>query len=195
MIAPFRAATEFHAFMTSQGIPYAIIGAIAVQFWGEPRTTQDVDLTIAVPVEDEERVAQLLLAHFPARIPDAATFLRRSRVLLLRASNGVPVDVSFGLPGYEIEVISRATSVGLPTGTSVRICSPEDLVIHKAVAGRPHDLRDLEGIVARRRADLDVAYIRRWLTSFSDTLAMPDPLDHFEAAWRKAHPPSPQNAR
>lgn len=188
MIAPFLAAAQFHAFLTSQGIPYAIIGAIAVQFWGEPRATQDVDLTIAVPVEDEERVAQLLLAHFPARIPDPASFLRRSRVLLLSASNGVPVDVSFGLPGNEEEVISRATSVGLPTGDTVRVCSPEDLVIHKAVAGRPNDLKDLEGLIARRRADLDVAYVRRWLTAFSDAPAMPDPLAHFEAAWRKAHP-------
>lgn len=191
MIPTFTAAAEFHAFLTSRGIPYAIIGAIAVQVWGEPRTTQDVDLTVAVPVEEGEAVAALLLAHFAARIPDAAGFARRSRVLLLSASNGVPVDVSFALPGYETEVMSRATLVGLPNGDEVRVCSPDDLVIHKSVAGRANDLRDLEGIIARRRATLDVPYIRRWLTFFSDTLAMPDPLAHFEAAWRKAHPHGP----
>ncbi len=28
------AAVEFHEFLTAQAIPYAIIGGIAVQFWG-----------------------------------------------------------------------------------------------------------------------------------------------------------------
>ncbi len=189
MNPPFAATAELHAFLTEHHIPYAIIGGIAVQVWGEPRATQDLDLTIAVPVEKAEAVVDLLLSRFPARIADAAEFARQKRVLLLHASNGVPVDVSLGLPGYEDEMISRAKSVSLTPSIEVRVCSPEDLLIHKAVAGRPIDILDLEGVIARRHGGLDVPYIRRWLTFFSDTLAIPDPLDHFEAAWRKAHPP------
>lgn len=190
MIPPLAAAAEFHAFLTSRRVPYAIIGAIAVQVWGEPRTTQDLDLTIAVPVEDTDSVITLLLGSFPRRIPDAEDLARRKRVLLLTASNGVPVDVSLALPGYEDDVMARARTVTLTPGVEVRVCSPEDLVIHKCVAGRPNDLRDVEGVVARQRSSLEVAYIRNWLTFFSDALAAPDPLDHFEATWRKAHPPT-----
>lgn len=195
MIAPYLAAIEFHDFFTSRAIPYAIIGGIAVQFWGEPRGTKDLDLTVIVPVERENEVLAQLTGAFPARIPDAAEFARRNRLLLLRASNGVPVDVSLGLPGYDQEMLQRAQLFPLDMDHQVRVCSAEDLIIHKALAGRANDLKDLDMVVAGQRARLDTAYVRHWLTFFSDTLAMPDPLEHFEAAWRKAHPPSPQDTR
>lgn len=192
MDPPFEAAREFHAFLTAQGIPYAIIGGIAVQVWGEPRATRDVDLTIAVPPERADAAIDTLLGRFAPRIPDAAAFARKNRVLLVSASNGVPADVSLGLPGYEEEVISRSVLVDIAPGQEVRVCSPEDLVIHKAVAGRIQDQLDLEMLLLRRKDRLDLAYIRRWLTWFGDVLAMPDPVEHFEAAWKRAtRPPHP----
>jgi hypothetical protein len=42
----FAAALEVQAFCRAQGWQFCFIGAIAVQRWGEPRLTQDVDLTI-----------------------------------------------------------------------------------------------------------------------------------------------------
>jgi len=51
----WEAAWELHQFLTGRGIPYAIIGGIAVQFWGEPRLTRDVDLTIAAPLDEPDR--------------------------------------------------------------------------------------------------------------------------------------------
>lgn len=184
------AAVELHHFLTERGVPYAIIGGIAVQFWGEPRGTDDVDLTVAVPVEKTEEILAALLARFASRIPDAAEFARRNRVVLLIASNGVPVDVSLGLPGYEDELMARARLTPVDPDHQVRVCSPEDLIIHKALAGRGDDLKDLDMVIAGQKGRLDIAYIRRWLAFFSDTLAMPDPLARFEAAWRKAHPRS-----
>lgn len=183
------AAVEFHDFLTERGISYAIIGGIAVQFWGEPRGTDDLDLTIAVPTEETEEILAAPLARFAPRIPDAAEFARKNRVVLLIASSSVPVDVSLGLPGYEVEFMARARLTAVGPERQVRVCSPEDLIIHKALAGRGNDLKDLDMVIASQKARLDTAYIRRWLAFFSDTLAMPDPLDRFEAAWRKAHPP------
>jgi predicted nucleotidyltransferase len=130
------------------------------------------------------------MGAFPTRIPDAAAFARRNRLLLLRTSNAVPVDVSLGLPGYDQEMLQQAQLFPLDANHQVRVCSAEGLIIHKALAGRANDLKDLEMVVAGQRARLDTAYVRRWLTFFSDALAAPDPLDHFEAAWRKAHPPT-----
>ncbi len=67
----------------------------------------------------------------------------------------------------------------------IRVCSAEDLIIHKAVAGRPQDIVDIEGVVLRQSKRLDVAYIRRWLREFSDLLANPDVLERFERPYRK----------
>lgn len=46
------AAWEAHEFFTKLGIPYAIIGGLAVQYWGEPRFTQDIDLTVSAPLDN-----------------------------------------------------------------------------------------------------------------------------------------------
>jgi len=67
------------------------------------------------------------------------------------ASNGYPLDISMGLPGYEDEVMRRAALLEIAPDKSVYICSAEDLIIHKAIAGRPQDLRDIEGIVLRQQ--------------------------------------------
>lgn len=154
------AAWELHQFFQALRLPYAVIGGMAVQWWGEPRATRDVDLTVMTPLDRPSTAfIRQILKRFPGRIENAEEFARRNRVILITASNGCPADISMGLPGYEEEVMQRATEVELEPGKAIRICSAEDLIIHKAVAGRPQDVRDVEGIVYRQCETLDVATI------------------------------------
>ena len=97
----------------------------------------------------------------------------------------MPLDISLGLPGYEDEVMRRAAPVEVAPGKQVRICSAEDLIIHKAIAGRPQDAHDIEGVVYRQFAALDAAYIRRWLREFAELLENPEIQQRFEFPWRK----------
>jgi hypothetical protein len=180
-----QAAWELHGFLAELGISYAIIGGLSVGQWGEPRFTLDVDVTVMLPPEDPVPLLQELAAHFSSRIPDAVAFARRHRILLVRASNGIALNISLGLPGYEEEVISRAVDWELEPGKRVRLCAAEDLIIHKAVAGRPQDLRDIEGIIFRQGPALDVATVRRWLQAFSEMLGQPELPERFETPWRK----------
>jgi hypothetical protein len=180
-----EAAWEVHTFFSELGVPYAIIGGMAVQRWGEPRFTQDVDVTVAAPLDDLEGFVRAIVARFTSRVEDAVTFARRTRVVLVRASNNCGVDISLALPGYEDQVMRRAVDYELEPGKVVRMCSAEDLIIHKAVAGRPRDVKDIEGIVYRQRDALDVAYIRLWLSEFADVLENPELLERFETPWRK----------
>jgi len=50
-----KAALEIHQFFDKEGIPYALMGGIAVQHWGEPRFTRDVDITIMIPSGKRKR--------------------------------------------------------------------------------------------------------------------------------------------
>jgi predicted nucleotidyltransferase len=183
MSLQIEAAWALHQFLSARGIPYAIIGGIAVQRWGRPRFTQDVDLTVLLPPGQEEPILAELLAAFPGRIPDALAFARRNRVLLLTVPGGASVDLSLGLPGYEEEVMARAVDYDLGDRRLVRMCSAEDLIIHKAVAGRPQDLADIEGVILRQGSRLDVPYIRRWLRIFADLLETDAVLQRFERPW------------
>jgi hypothetical protein len=58
MIEPLEAAWEIHRFLTEHDIPYVIIGGLAVQHWGDPRFTRDVNVTI-LPAQDSRSLVDL----------------------------------------------------------------------------------------------------------------------------------------
>lgn len=66
----------------------------------------------------------------------------------------------------------------------MRVCSAEDLIIPKCVAGRPKDVRDVEGVIARPGESLDVKYIRKWVRVFDEYHPEPHAAEDFERAWR-----------
>jgi len=179
----FETAWRLHQFLTDRKIPYIIIGGIAVQRWGQPRLTRDVDLTILVPAGREEAVLGEILKSFPGRVEDALQFALVHRVLPVGLPGGSEADITLGLPGYEEGVMARAVDYDLGDGRAVRLCSAEDLIIHKALAGRPQDVLDIEGIVARQGAALDAAYVRRWLDELARLSDDPEVTARFERIW------------
>ena len=74
MNGQFEAAWQLHRFLTERDIAYVVIGGIAVQRWGEPRLTIDVDLAILLPAGGEERRLREIAAAFPPRLKDAVAF-------------------------------------------------------------------------------------------------------------------------
>lgn len=182
----FQAAAEIAEFLEEHGVNYAILGGLAVQYWGEPRATHDVDITVMVPQEQLERFVEQILQKFRPRLPDASTFALRHRVLLVEASSGVPIDISLGIPGYEEEVLRRSVRVHLPDVRSLQFISAEDLIVHKCVAGRARDQEDVERILVRQRLQVDLAYIRRWLQDFAPLVSTHGVQSVFEEALRKA---------
>ena len=181
-----RAAAEIAWFLEDQGIPYFIIGGLALQHWGEPRLTRDVDITVLVASEELESFVDAVLSRFSPRFPDAREFALRHRVLLVRAQNGIPIDISLGIPGYEDEAFERAVEVHFPEVGKLRLIGPEDLIIHKCIAGRPRDVEDVEGILIRQRLKLDLELVRRWLIEFRVVVDSHDPLELFEEALKRA---------
>ena len=95
----FAAAKEVCNFMQECQWGFCIIGGLAVIRWGEPRLTQDADLTLLTGFGEEEQYARKLLNHFEGRLKNALEFALTNRVLLIRASNGVCGSLE-GLDGY-----------------------------------------------------------------------------------------------
>jgi hypothetical protein len=179
----FQAAQQISQFFTHEKIPYAIIGGIALQHWGEPRFTRDVDVTILVPTNDEEIILKKILAAFSPRISDALDFALKSRVCLVRDQEGCEIDISLGIPGYEEQVINRAVEYNLGEAVFVKLCTAEDLIIHKEIAARPQDYADIESIILRQGKKLDIDYIQHWLENFSHILETREIINRFKEAW------------
>ena len=83
------AAKEICDWLDSQGFRACIIGGLAVQRWGEPRLTRDVDLTVTAEIGNEESIVDACLARFSPRIRDARDFALRPS---LRAQMGSVKD-------------------------------------------------------------------------------------------------------
>jgi hypothetical protein len=141
-----------------------VIGGVTVQRWGEPRGTQHVDVTVFTGFGAEESYVDELLARFAGRRSDARAFALQYRVVLIRSSRGVPIDVSLGAMPFEERAVSRATAFEVQPGIILTVCTAEDLIVLKAFAGRERDWLDIEGIVLRQRERLDVALIWQELT-------------------------------
>ena len=149
------AALEVQAFCGAQSWRFCFIGGLAVQRWGEPRLTQDADLTVITGFGGEAPFVDTLLARFEGRLPDAREFALRNRVVLLRSSEGVPLDVALGAMPFEEHAVARASDFMIAPSAVILTCSAEDLMVFKAFAGRPQDWLDIEGIAVRHAGRLD----------------------------------------
>jgi hypothetical protein len=107
----YEAAWEVQSFCLAQRWKLCFIGGVAVQRWGEPRVTLDADLTLITGFGDEDRYIKPLVEKFTPRRPNAAQFAQANRVLLLVASNGIPIDVGLGAIPFEENTIERANRV------------------------------------------------------------------------------------
>ena len=137
------------------GLRYCLIGGIALQRWGQPRTTLDVDVTIMSEFGREDSIIEQVLDKFEPRVKDAAEFARQSRVLLLKSEDGVGIDVSLGALPFESRMIDRSSVWELDANRFIRTCSAEDLVIQKVFAGRDQDWVDVRTVVERQSASVD----------------------------------------
>jgi hypothetical protein len=152
------AAQEVQRFCQKRKWRFCIIGGLAVNRWGEPRGTKDVDLALLTGFKDEDKYVDGILAAFAPRIEDARTFALAHRVILCKASNGTPVDIALAALPFEEKAIARASPFKFAPRLALVTASAEDLIILKALADRPHDWGDIQGVV-HAQGSLDWNYI------------------------------------
>ena len=137
-------------------LPYCVIGGVAVQRWGEPRQTVDVDATLLTGFGCEESVIERLLSQFNSRIDNPLEFALQNRILLLKSPQGTDLDLSFGALPFEERLIERSSEWTVPRHGIIRTCSAEDLIVLKAFASRPQDWIDVEKVIIRQGQRLKV---------------------------------------
>jgi hypothetical protein len=168
MIGLFEAAWQIQSFCDRQDWRSCFIGGIAVQRWGEPRVTLDVDVTVLTGFGGEDVFIDTLLARFPGRLANAREFAQQRRVLLLKTPEGVGIDISLGALPFEDLVVRRATPFSFAPGLDLRTCSAEDLIVLKLFALRPLDVRDAETVALRQKDHLDWRYVEEQLRPLAE---------------------------
>jgi len=169
-----EAAGEAQKFLELHWAKFCFIGGVAVQRWGEPRFTRDADLSLLTEFVEDEKWVDLLLSAFAARYPGAREFALQRRVLLLKASNGIDLDISLGGLPFEQNCIARASRWIFEDGSYLLTCSAEDLIVHKAFADRGLDWVDIERVIMRQGTALNTRQILRELRPLADLKENPE---------------------
>ena len=164
----FQVAANLQHFMIEQRWRFCFIGGIALQRWGQPRLTVDVDVSLLTGIGSEQAYVEALCGRYHPRIPDAADFALANRVLLLQSDEAIPLDIALAGFPFEEFVIERATDFQFLENVLLRTCSAEDLIILKAFADRPRDWADIETILIRQSGLLDRDYIAKQLAPLCD---------------------------
>jgi hypothetical protein len=183
----FAAALELQQFLATRAWPNTVIGGLAVQRWGEPRQTRDVDLALLTGLGGEAVFVDALLERFVPRRPDARAFALTYRVLLLETGSGIPLDISLAALPFEGRVVTRSSPFSFAPGAAITTCSAEDLVVLKAFADRPQDWLDIEGIVVRQGPSLNRTLVVEELEPLLELKEDQDPAARLRALLQK-HP-------
>jgi predicted nucleotidyltransferase len=163
------------------GVAYLLIGGLASSLLGRPRTTEDVDLFVKAEEADRALDALAGIGFDVERTnPDWIYKARRE---------GIDFDVIFWLKGgitLTDQLLARAATTAMD-GRGVRLMSPEDLVVVKAIVHdeqSPRHWHDALGILASSRIDWDYLVLRSrhgarrvlslLLYAQSDDLVVPD---------------------
>jgi hypothetical protein len=174
------AAAGLQSLLVHRGWRFCFIGGVAVQRWGYPRFTHDIDLTLLTGFGEEERFVDSLLTDLEPRRREARDFALHHRVLLLRTHEGIEVDVALGALPFEERSVARASAWRLGEGVELTTCSAEDLVIHKVFAGRGRDWDDVETVLMRQRGQLNFGLIHSELRPLLELKGELDSLSKFD---------------
>jgi hypothetical protein len=180
-----RLIARLGAELEARRIPFMLIGGQAVLLHGEPRLTQDVDVTMGVGPDRIHDLLDTCAALGLEPLPDdPRAFVRETFVLpAAEPATGVRIDLIFSTTPYEAQAIERAVWVDVGS-REVPFATAEDLLLHKLFAGRPRDLEDAAGVVRRKGPELDWEYLGRWAREFATIPGredMPDMLDDLRA--------------
>ena len=167
--------------LSRENLPYMVIGGQAVLLYGEPRLTKDIDITLGINIDRLDEMLKIVKELSFTLLPeDVPSFVQKTMVLpVLEKSSGIRVDFIFSFTPYETQAIGRARRVTLAR-QEICFASPEDLIIHKAFAGRPRDMEDVKTLILKNHG-IDVPYIRRWLKELDMALQGKGALEAFES--------------
>ena len=156
------------------GIPYMIVGSLASNFHGIPRSTRDADFVAELPPGSLQRLADVLPRdlHVPLQGSfEAVTGTTRYLVELVDSPFVCELSVRSDDP-HDQERFRRRQRVRL-LGRSAVVATAEDTIVTKlrwaSEANRVKDREDIRNILTVRGPDLDLAYVDRWSTEHGTT--------------------------
>jgi hypothetical protein len=176
----FQSILALQQRLSEEEILSIVIGGLAVAVWGEPRLTRDVDLKVLLSRQDADRLLDILSTEYIPLTSQPVKMLREQGLIFLQDTAGTRLNILLADTPYDVLAIKRGRNVDVQPGITVRVCSPEDLIIYKIISTRLRDHEDIRGVIRRQGNALDDNYILDWLDQFEEALADSTLVDEYK---------------
>ncbi len=152
-----------------------LTGSLAMNYYAQPRMTRDIDLVVALAIDDREKLLEMFSADFYIDADSVAQALQDvSMFNIVHLDSVVKVDMIVRKDApYRQAEFKRRRRIDLDD-FSLWIVSKEDLILSKLVWAKPSrselQLRDVRNLIA---SGADVEYLQQW----SGTLSVQSQLE------------------
>lgn len=154
-------AVATHRLLNEHNLPHGFGGALALNYYADPRATADVDVNVFVPWQ--QGIGQLSVFEQMGFGPkdDVNTALPIAGVRLVHERSRIALDVFFSLDDHYQEVARRLRWFPFGTdGEELPFFSAEDVVVFKVSFNRDKDWVDIRRLLEHEHA-VDLDYIER----------------------------------
>jgi len=151
-------------------LPMAVMGGIAMAYYGHSRGTKDVDLLISLSDASADTLIDQL-TKCNVRVPEKDSWKTIGELQLCQtlyepmdAYIDLQIDLLVARGEYHRQSLDRRVAVELPVAEiTVDLLTCEDLLIHKLLAGRMIDRADAIALLEWNRDQLDFEYLDLWI--------------------------------
>lgn len=162
-----EAVRRLAAAFDRRNVPYALIGGLAVGLHSRPRATKDADFIVNVPALAFPGLLEELVSEgFEIDVMDV---LRRWPVDRFTVFTRGRVRIDWMQPILPLYANVLNSAVAEPwQSTSVKVATPEGLILTKLLAFRPVDQADIETLLIGHRDQIDLNLIRQEWSAVAD---------------------------
>ncbi|WP_153556684.1 hypothetical protein [Roseimaritima sediminicola] len=153
--------------LETAGIDYMLVGSMAGNYWGVPRSTHDIDFVIEYGAAEVEAILAAFQDDFFIQEISVKSALRPPHQFnALDNRSALKVDF-FRVAGdeYEFTRFARRQRITL-LGQPAWIAAPEDVLLHKLrwhkISPSDKQLKDARGIFLVSGEELDRDYLKHW---------------------------------
>jgi hypothetical protein len=163
-------AAQLHPLFERLSIPYYVTGGVAAIAYGEPRTTQDLDVVVSIqPTVIHQLAVELEQSGFYVPGTDDVIQGRLSTLQITHIESIARADLMIsGNEAFDRIQFERRQVYEIPGGTEVYIASAEDVILNKLRWGlksqSEKQWRDVLGIFKVQQQNLDLEYLQHWAT-------------------------------
>ncbi|HEC77286.1 MAG TPA: hypothetical protein ENI33_08550 [Thermoplasmatales archaeon] len=142
------------------GTEYVIVGGMAVNCWGNIRTTRDIDVIIDLK-DVEEFVKEMEKKGFIVKIEDIKKAIKEeSHFTIFDREYVFHIDVKGVYGKRERESMERKREIEIDN-LKIYVASPEDVIANKLLFGSEQDVKDAESVYVRQKEKINTDYLKK----------------------------------